>query len=123
MTRKNKYGWPEPQTKRAPCASSPTKLGATDTNKRTSAASTDEDDSDGGEGAETPAAPQRGGGPHGQERGGAANRHAPKITTIGPVFSSLPQSQIDGSDTRQRGCVDMDLGAGAPEMVRRDPKA
>ena len=118
MTRKNKYGWPGPQTERAPCASSPTKLGATDTNKGTSASSTDEDDSNGGEGAETPAAPQRGGGPHGQERGGAANRHAP-----GPVFSSLPQSQIDGSDTRQRGGVDMDLGAGAPEMMRRNPNA
>ena len=123
MTRKNKYGWPGPQTERAPCASSPTKLGSTNSDKRTSAASTDEDDSDGGEGDDAPAALKRGGGPHGQERGGATNRHAPKITTIGPVFSSLPQSQIDGSDTRQRGCVDMDLGAGTPEMVRRDPKA
>ena len=48
MTRKNKYGWPGPQTERAPCASNPTKLSATDTNKGTSAASTDEDDSNSG---------------------------------------------------------------------------
>ena len=121
MRRKNKNGWPGPQTERAPCAS----LNAANKDKGTSAASTDEDDSDGGEEDEAPDAAKRGGGkpPHEQERGGAANRHAPKITTIGPVFSPLPQRQIDGSDTRQRGCVVMDLGAGAPEMARRDPKA
>ena len=114
MKRNNKNRWPGPQTERAPCALISTKLDATNEDKETSAASTDEDDSDSKEGDEAPAL---------AKREDAANRHAPKITTIGPVFSPLPQRQIDGSDTRQRGCVVMDLGAGAPEMARRDPKA
>ena len=67
----------------------------------------------------------RGGGkptpPNGQEGGGAANRHAPKITiTISnPVSAALAHGFIDASTTGQRGCLGGDLGAGALRMARR----
>merc|ERR1711862_982186 len=91
-----------------------------------------------GGGTRTPVASQdprprqgrkRGGGmstpPDGQEGGGAANWHAPKITiTILNTFSAaLAHGNIDASTPGKWGCVGRDQGAGAQRMTRHGPHA